>query len=166
MEPVAAVMTQKVVTAPPETSVAEIARLLLQNKISAVPVVDDEHHVLGIVSEGDLLGRPPADSPRGWWLKLFNENAVSLEEIATARHLTARDIMTSPAVTVGVQTPIGVVATLMRRRRVKRVPVIEHGRLVGIVSRADLLGALVRNGGESGTHEIDGERLAAGETEV
>jgi len=60
--------------------------------------------------------------------------------------------MTSPAVTVGVQTPIGVVATLMRRRRVKRVPVLEHGRLVGIVSRADLLDALVRNGEVSGEH--------------
>jgi CBS domain-containing protein len=84
-----------------------------------------------------------------WWLKLFNQGAVSLEEIASARHLKARDIMTSPAVTVGVQTPIDVLATLMRRRRVKRVPVLERGRLVGIVSRTDVLDALVRDGEKS-----------------
>jgi CBS domain-containing protein len=150
MKPVAEIMTSKVVTAAPDTSVPEIARLLLENKISAVPVIDDEDRILGIVSQGDLLGRPPAGSPRGWWLKLFNESAVSLEEIATARHLKARDIMTSPAVTVGVQTPINVLTTLMRRRRVKRVPVLEQGRLVGIVSRIDLLDALVRDGEKSG----------------
>jgi CBS domain-containing protein len=149
MKPVAEIMTSKVVTATPETSFPEIARLLLENKISAVPVIDDGDRVLGIVSDGDLLGRPPASSPRGWWLKLFNESAVSLEEIATARHLKARDIMTSPAVTAGVQTPIDVLATLMRRRRVKRIPVLEQGRLVGIVSRTDVLDALVRYGEEA-----------------
>ena len=150
MKNVAAMMTRKVVTVAPETSVAEVARLLLTNKISALPVIDDEHRVVGIVSEGDLLGRPLADSPRGWWLKLFDESAACLEEIATARHLHARDVMTSPAVTVGDQTPIDVLATLMRRLRVKRVPVLQHGRLVGIVSRTDLLDALVRHGEGAG----------------
>lgn len=71
MKAVAAIMTKKVVTVAPETSVAEIARLLLESKVSALPVTDDDHRVVGIVSEGDLLGRPPADSPRGWWLKLL-----------------------------------------------------------------------------------------------
>jgi CBS domain-containing protein len=149
MEAVAAIMTRKVVTVTPETSVPEIARLLLENKINAVPVIDDDERVLGLVSEGDLLGQPPADSPRGWWLKLFNESTSWLEEIATARHLTACDIMTSPAVTVGDETPIDVLATLMRRRRVKRVPVLKQGRLVGIVSRTDMLDALVRRGDEA-----------------
>ena len=101
MQTASVIMTTKVVTVTPETSVAEIASLLLEHKISAVPVIDDEQGVVGIVSEGDLLGRPPSGSPRGWWLRLFDESAACLEEIATARHLKARDVMTSPAVTVG-----------------------------------------------------------------
>jgi len=133
MEAVATIMTSKVVTATLETSVAEIARLLLENKISAVRVIDIENRVLGIVSQGDLSGRPSADSPRARWLKVFNESAASLEEIAIARHLKARDVMTSPAVRVGFQSPIGVLATLMRRRRVKRVPVLDQGGLVDIL---------------------------------
>jgi CBS domain-containing protein len=147
------IMTREVATVGPDTSVGKIAALLLQKKISAVPVVDEARHVLGIVSEGDLLGRPPAGSPRGWWLRLFDDSAVMLEEIATARHLKARDVMTKPAVTVAEDTPLGVLATLMRRHRVKRLPVTREGRLAGLVSRADLLEALARRrepAGEAG----------------
>ena len=140
----AEIMTKEVVTVSPDTSVGEIAGLLLDHKISALPVVDDDRHIVGIVSEGDLLGQPPSGSPRAWWLRLFNEGAVCLEEIATARYLTARDVMTKPVVTVVDQTPIDVLATLMRRRRVKRVPVLQDGKLVGIVRRTDFLEALMR----------------------
>src|SRR6516162_5352419 len=138
------IMTKEVVTVRPDTSVGEIAGLLLDHKISALPVVDDDRHVVGIVSEGDLLGQPPSGSPRAWWLRLFNESAVCLEEIATARYLTARDVMTKPVVTVVDQTPIDVLATRMRHRRVKRVPVLQDGKLVGIVRRTDFLEALMR----------------------
>jgi CBS domain-containing protein len=140
----AEIMTKEVVTVRPDTSVSEIAGLLLDNKISAVPVIDNDRHVVGIVSEGDLLGQPPSGSPRAWWLRLFNEATVCLEEISTARYLTARDVMTKPIVTVVDQTPVDVLATLMRRRRVKRVPVLKDGKLVGIISRTDLLEALMR----------------------
>ena len=67
------VMTTNVIAASPDTSVATLARLLLDNKISAVPVVDDDGRVVGIVSESDLLGRPSSRSLRGWWLRLFDE---------------------------------------------------------------------------------------------
>src|SRR6516162_6524937 len=138
------IMTKEVLTVRPDTSVSEIAGLLLDNKISAVPVIDDNRHVVGIVSEGDLLGQPPSGSPRAWWLRLFNEAAVCLEEIATARHLTARDVMTQSVVAVLDHTPVDVLATLMRRRKLKRVPVLRDSKLVGIVSRTDLLEALMR----------------------
>ena len=138
------IMTKRVITVRPDTSVGEIADLLLDHKVSAVPVIDDHRHVVGIVSEGDLLGHPPSGSPRAWWLRLFNDDTVCLEEIATARHLKARDVMIEPVVTVVDQTPVDVLATLMRRRRVKRVPVLQEGKLVGIVSRTDLLDALMR----------------------
>jgi len=140
----AEIMTKEVVTVRPNTTVGEIADLLLDHKISAVPVIDDDRHVVGIVSEGDLLGHPPSGSPHAWWLRLFSESIVSLEEIATARHLKAHDIMTKPAVTVVDQTPIDVLATLMRHRRVKRLPVLRDSKLVGIVSRTDVLEALMR----------------------
>lgn len=143
----AEVMTREVVTVRPDTSVGEIAGLLLDHKISAVPVIDDNRHVVGIVTEGDLLGRPPSGSPRAWWLQLFDKGAVRLEEIATARHWKACDVMSKPVVTVVDQTPVDVLATLMRRRRLKRVPVLRDGKLVGIVSRTDLLEALMRRTG-------------------
>jgi CBS-domain-containing membrane protein len=138
------IMTANVVTVGPDTSVGVIAALLLDHEISAVPVIDGERHVLGIVSEGDLLGHPPAGSPRRRWLRLFDRESVSLEEIATAQHKKARDVMTHPAVTVVDRTPVDVLATLMHRRRLKRVPVLRDGRLAGIVSRSDVLAALVR----------------------
>jgi len=143
----AEVMTREIVTVRPDTSVGEIAGLLLNHKISAVPVIDDDRHVVGIVSEGDLLGQSPSGSPRAWWLQLFDEGAVCLEEISTARHLKACDVMSKPVVTVVDQTPVDVLATLMRRRRLKRVPVLQEGKLVGIVSRIDLLEALMQRTG-------------------
>jgi CBS domain-containing protein len=137
------IMTSKVVTVRPDTSVSTLACLLLDNKISAVPVVDGEDHVIGIVSEGDLLGRPSKQSPRGWWLRLFNDEVGCLEELATARHLKTQDVMTRRVVSVSDEAPIDIVASLMHRRRLKRVPVLRDGTLVGIVSRADLLDAFV-----------------------
>lgn len=147
-------MTRSVVTVRPDTGVSTLARLLLDNKISAVPVIDDQGHLVGIVSEGDLLGRPPAGSPRGWWLRLFDDQAVCLEELATARHLTAQDVMTRPVVSVSERAPLDVVASLMHRRKLKRLPVVRNGKLVGIVSRADLLDALVAGRGEPAVHSI------------
>jgi len=137
------VMTSNVVTVSPDTSVSTLARLLLDHKISAVPVVDEQGQVVGIVGEGDLLGRPSARSLPGWWLRLFNEEAVCLEALATARHLKAKDVMTRHVTSVSDQTPIDLIASLMHRRKLKRVPVIRDGKLVGIVSRADLLDALM-----------------------
>ena len=114
---------------------AKSPTLLLDHKVSAVPVIDNDRHVVGIVSEGDLLGHPPSGSPRAWWLRLFNDGTVCLEEIATARHLNARDVMTKPVVTVVDQTPVDVLATQMRRRKVKRAPVLDL--LEALMRRAD-----------------------------
>jgi len=137
------IMTRQVVTARPETGISEVARLMLTNRIGAIPVVDDDAGVVGIVSDHDLLRHPPSDSPRAWWLRLFDEDAICLEDIATARDLWVRDVMVRPVVTVSQATPIGVLASLMRRRKLKHVPVLQNGKLVGIVSRGDLLDALV-----------------------
>ncbi len=143
------VMTPNVIVASPDTSVTTLARLLLDNKISAVPIVDDDGRVVGIVSESDLLGRPSSRSLRGWWLRLFDEETLCLEELATAKQLKARDVMTRQVVSVSDQMPLELIASLLHRLSLKRVPVVRDGKLVGIVSRADLLDALVRGGQQS-----------------
>ena len=141
------VMAHRVVTVESGTSVQEIARLLVQHRISGVPVVDHHRHVLGIVSEGDLLR--PADVARddrsSWWLEMLAEgDALApqfLEHVRSAgRH--ARDVMSREVVTVTPATPLSEVAALLQRHGIKRVPVVEDRRLVGIVSRADLVRAL------------------------
>jgi CBS-domain-containing membrane protein len=147
------IMSTNVVAVSPDTSVAALARLLLDNKISAVPVVDDDRRVVGIVSESDLLGRPSFRSLRAWWLRLFDEEALCLEDLAAAKQLQARDVMTRSVVSVSDEMPIDLMASLLHRRKVKRVPVLRDGKLVGIVSRADLLDAFVNSGVEKKVSE-------------
>jgi len=137
------VMTRRVVTVAPETSVPEVARLLLEKRISAVPVVDGEGRIVGIVSEGDLMTRPESGTTRrrSWWLSLLSgeEDAATYVKTHGSR---AADVMTRDVVTVAEDTPLGDVARILEERRIKRVPVVRRGKLVGIVSRADLLQGL------------------------
>lgn len=140
------VMTVNVITAHPDSSIAEIGRLLLEHGISAVPVVSDDGAPIGMVSEGDLLGRPPADrlARRDWWLAALT-GAQPLDDDFLAQlkaaGRTAREIMTAPLVTVSETTELGEIARLLAIHHIKRVPVLRDGRLVGIVSRADVLRA-------------------------
>lgn len=138
------VMTTSVVTVAPDTPVAEIARLLVERHISAVPVVDGNDRVLGIVSEGDLMHRPETGGRRrhSWWLGFFASSDEMARDYAKACGRRASDVMTSKVVTVSEDTPIAEIAHLLEEHRIKRVPVMRGGRLVGIVSRADLLRAV------------------------
>jgi len=142
---VADIMTRQVVTANADTSVADIAQMMLTHHVSAIPVVDEQTHLIGIVSEHDLLRHPPGDSPRAWWLRLFDKHLVCLEEIATARHRRAKDVMQVRVRTVSEAMPIGVLGSLMQRRRLKHLPVLHGGKLIGIVSRGDLIAALTKD---------------------
>ncbi|MCX2180077.1 CBS domain-containing protein [Streptomyces sp. SKN60] len=111
-------MTSNVVSAVPATSFREIAKLLAEHDITGVPVLDEDDHVVGVVSESDLLAR---------------------------HELTARDLMTSPAVTVHAEETVADAARLMVRRGVERLPVVDvEERLVGIVTRRDLLCVYLR----------------------
>jgi CBS domain-containing protein len=136
------IMTRNVVTVTPETDLATVAQLLLEHNISALPVVNEQRRVVGILSEGDLLGRRSEKRTGGSWLHLFRGDA-ELEELAIARHPQVVDVMTRRVVTVTDQTPIEAVASLMHRRKLKRVPVLHDEELVGIVSRVDVIGGLV-----------------------
>jgi CBS domain-containing protein len=138
------VMSGRVFKVSPETAVAEVAQLLVERQISAVPVVDANDGVLGIITERDLMRRaeigtaPPASGDR----ERFSERTSRAAAYVKAHGTTAGDIMTPKVLTVTPETPLREIADLMERWRIKRVPVIEAGRLVGIVSRLDLVRAL------------------------
>ena len=142
------VMTAEVVSVRPDVPVKDIAKILLKNSISAVPVVDENGSPIGMVSEGDLIPRPEPEraARRDWWLALLAEGeTLSSEFIASlnATNQMASDIMSSPVVSVVPDTDLADIARLLAEYRIKRVPVLQDGHVVGIVSRADLLRALV-----------------------
>jgi CBS domain-containing protein len=146
------VMTTKVVTASPDTPYKQLVQLLAEHHVSAVPVVDRRRHVLGVVSEADLLLKQ--EHPHGLAEALWLESRRRRVEWAKASGAVAADLMTSPAVTVGRDTSVVAAARLLRARGVKRLPVEDpFGRLVGIVSRADLLTGFLRTDDEI-RHEI------------
>ncbi len=149
------VMTTDVATANPDTPTRDIAALLLKRGISAVPIVDSGGAPIGMVSEGDLVGRDEAarEARRDWWLTLLAEgNPLHEDFLASLRtpERRAREIMSAPVVTVEEDTPVAEIARLLTAYRIKRVPVVRDGRIVGIASRADLLRALAAESPEGG----------------
>jgi CBS domain-containing protein len=138
-------MTPDVVTVPPETPVVAVARLLSERGISAVPVTDGAGRLRGIVTEADLIRRLAGqeDEPPGWFSGLFADPAQEAERYARTHGVTAQDIMTEQVLTVAPDVTAAHIAHLMEDRGVRRVVVTEGDRLRGIVSRADLLRALV-----------------------
>jgi len=138
------IMTKRVITVSPDTSVTDIAKLLIANRISAVPVVENNRPI-GIVSEGDLLRQIEPGAPREpKWLELFFSRDTLAAEYIHAHARTARQIMTRTPITVMEDTPLGDIVDILERKRIKRVPVVDiGGHVVGIVSRANLLQALV-----------------------
>ncbi len=139
------VMTRDVVTIEADRPVVEVARLLLDRRISAVPVVDPAGRLLGIVSEGDLLRRVETDTQRrrSGWHALMTSNWNLAAEYVKSHARRAADIMTRDVVSVSENTPLGDITDIFEERKIKRVPVTRDGKIVGIVSRADLLRALV-----------------------
>lgn len=139
------VMTSPVLTVAPETAVTEVAKLLLERHISAAPVVDEAGQLLGIVSEGDLMRRPESGTERrpSWWLTLISDPQDEARHFLKSYGLRARDVMSRNVVTVPESAPLQEVAILLEKHRIKRVPVVRDGKVLGIVSRANLLQALV-----------------------
>jgi CBS domain-containing protein len=147
----AEIMTADVVSVGPDASTREVAKLLAARGISAVPVVDTAGAPIGMVSEGDLIGRDDAarQARRDWWLTLLAEGEeLPPDFVATLKEPkhSASDVMSSPVVTIGESTELSAIAKLLTAHHVKRVPVVRDGRIVGIVSRADLVRALAVEG--------------------
>lgn len=138
------IMTTNVVTVAPDTRVEDIAALLLERRISGVPVVDAKERIVGIVTEGDLMRRPESDSERrhSWWLDLLVSSEESAADYVKTHGMRAEDVMTRGVITIGEQASVGEVAEILESRRIKRVPVVRDDRIVGIIARANLLQAL------------------------
>ena len=139
-------MTANVVTVAATAKVHEVARLLADNRISAVPVVDAQMRVIGIVSEGDLLRRKEIGTKkrRSWWLELFAGPDTLAQDYAKAHSLAVRDLMSAPVISVAEDTPLAEIADILEEHAIKRVTVIRDGKLVGIVSRKDVLTVFLR----------------------
>ena len=123
------IMTPRVISVTPDVSVAEIARLLLDNRISAVPVVDRDGRLVGVVSEGDLMRRAETGTERhrSWWLRAFGDSSTLASDYVRSHALRASDVMTRDVVTVAPDMPLREIANLLEKHRIKRVPV-EIGR--------------------------------------
>jgi CBS domain-containing protein len=139
-------MTTRVVAVSRDMPTKKIAELLLENGISAVPVVDGTGVPIAMVSEGDRIGREEA-ARDDWWLALLADGAeLNTDHLASLRapERAERGIVAAPAVTVTEETDISEIARLLAAYRIKRVPVVRDGRVIGIVSRADLLRGLAQ----------------------
>lgn len=138
-------MTTSVVAVRPATPLKDVARLLVEHRISGLPVVDDDGAVLGVVSEADFLMKEqgPEAIPHRPLGRIFGESQASRSQQAKVDALTAGEAMTAPAVTIEPGRRIIEAAAIMTTRRLNRLPVVENGRLVGIVTRADLVRAYV-----------------------
>jgi CBS domain-containing protein len=140
------VMTPNVITVGPDMTVQVLAALLSERGISGTPVVDSDGRTIGIVSEGDLLHRAELGTERqgkrrsSWWLEDFAVGRA--RDYVKSHSRTVGDIMTSEVVTVSEETELAEVATLLETKRIKRVPVTRDNKIVGIVSRANLVRAL------------------------
>ena len=132
------IMTEQVITVTPDTPIAEAAWLMLHHRISGLPVRDRDGAVVGIITEGDLLHRTETGTQRhATWLEFLIAGRLA-QDYTNANARKVGEVMRTEVVTAAPQDPISDIVRLMERHRIKRVPVVENGRLLGIVSRAIL----------------------------
>ncbi len=138
------IMTAPAITASPQASILDVVTLMLENRISALPIVDEGGAVVGLVSEGDLIRRSEigARDYSSWWLAAVGGKVRLAEEFVKTHGMSAADIMTEDVVIVTADTPVWQIAETLEKNKIKRVPVVSDGALVGVVSRANLLQAL------------------------
>jgi CBS domain-containing protein len=138
------VMISNVITVGPDANLQDVARGLLSNRISGMPVVAADGKLVGIISEGDLMRRAESGTERrrSWWLEMLTGREALAAQYIKEHSRKVSDVMTREVITVKPETPLNDIATLLERNGIKRVPVVKDGKVVGIVSRANLLQAL------------------------
>jgi CBS domain-containing protein len=141
------IMTRDVITVSPTTPIHKAARLMVEHGVSGLPVVDDDGRLVGIISEGDLILRQKRRDERPWWRWFFEDGEQLAREYQKAVGTTVGEVMTRSVVSISPVWGIEMAAAILQNRRIRRLPVVHDGQLVGIVSRADLIKALATEGG-------------------
>ncbi len=154
------VMVRDVITVHPDTDVTEAIKLLSEHDVSALPVVDAHAHLLGIISEADLIHRVEigTEKHRPWWLEAVTGASTLAEDFAKSHGKKVEELMTTDVVSASEDTPLSEIAALLERKRIKRVPITRRGKLVGVVSRSNLIQALasaIGQGEETGGDDRD-----------
>lgn len=138
------IMVRDVVTIGPEADVADAIKLLVEHDISALPVVDADGGVIGVISEADLVRRtePGAEPQRPWWLEALTPASTLAAEFAKAHGRRVSEVMSRNVISAPEDATLGEIASLLEKHRIKRVPILRDGQLVGVVSRSNLIQAL------------------------
>jgi CBS-domain-containing membrane protein len=140
------VMTKDVITVGPGTPIHRAAQLMVEHRVSGLPVVTDDGTLVGIISEGDLILRQEPRRRLSWWSAFFENSDRLAREYQKAAGSTVGEVMTHPVITVSPTLTLDVAASILHHRGIRRLPVLADGRLVGIVSRGDLVKALAATG--------------------
>lgn len=146
------IMTREVIAVKPSDRVDEVARLLVEHKISGIPVVDEDNHVVGIITEKDLIVKA-SELRVPFYVTLFDsiiflENPIRFNnDLKKYTAVNVKDAMTKQVVVVEEDTEISEVVKIMQNKRINRVPVVRNGKLVGIITRNDVLKSLVKRNG-------------------
>lgn len=138
------VMVRDVVTVKVDDEVIHAVKLLAEHDVSALPVVDEAGSVVGVLSEADLMRREEIGTGkhRPWWLEAVMPSSVLAHDFAKEHGRKVAEVMTDDVIAAGEETPVSEIANLLERHRIKRVPILRDGKLVGIVSRSNLIQAL------------------------
>jgi len=138
------VMVRDVITVHPDTDVAEAIKLLGKHDVSALPVVDVHNRLVGLISEADLIHRVEigTEKHRPWWMEAVTGASALADDFAKSHGKKVHELMSSDVVSAGEDTSLSEIATLLERKRIKRVPITRDGKLVGVVSRSNLIQAL------------------------
>jgi CBS domain-containing protein len=155
------VMVRDVVTVRPNTDVADAIKLLSEHDVSALPVVDKASNLVGMLSEVDLIHRAEigTEKHRPWWLEAVTGATTLAEEFAKSHGKKVGEVMTTGVISVTEETPLSEIAALFERKRIKRVPVVKDGKLLGIVSRSNLIQALASVVGNIDQHDETDRRI-------
>ena len=138
------VMTRNVIKVREDADFNEVAALLSENRISGLPVVDGQDHVIGMITEADVLAM--AGMKKGHAFKDVIRHLLGEPLSGPKRSKRLRDVMTSPAIITGPEADIREIALTLDEKRIKRLPVVdEQGRLIGVISRADIVRAIGKN---------------------
>jgi len=140
------IMFSSVISVTPDHTVQDAAKLMLENGISGLPVIDASNRLVGIVSESDLMRHVEAGTERhrSWWLRMVMSRESMAGQYVRENARRIADVMTKSVVTAAPDTPVRTLADMLERNGIKRLPIVQNGKVVGIVSRANLLRALAR----------------------